>query len=247
MSKIKILIVEDELLTATDIEEKLTNIGYEVIGVVQNSNEAIRITRSKNPDIIIMDIKISGETDGIDTARIILEEWSGPIIFLTAYSHKEAVDRAKSLFPAAYLLKPFNITQFGIHLEMAIANYINQIPNHKGIKKQHTVSDAIFISVNQVYQKIYKRDIFFIEAAGSYISIQTKNGKHLISTNLKNLDKQLDDPTFVRIHRKYIVNIHMVERIEGNTIYLQQYPESLPIGDIYKQNISLHLQIITTK
>ena len=70
-----------------------------------------------------MDINITGNVDGIETAHIILESWHGPLIFLTAYSDKEYINRAKKLLPAAYLLKPFNVSQFAVFLEMAIHSF----------------------------------------------------------------------------------------------------------------------------
>jgi len=246
MGKIKILVVEDELLTATDIEEKLTCIGYEVVGIAQTSEDAVRLVKSKSPDLIILDIQIAGEKDGIETARLILEDWHGPIIFLTAFSHKEVVEKAKNLFPAAYLLKPFNIAQFAIHLEMAISNFLNQRAAITS-KTQRALPNSIFISVNQVYQKIEKSDILFIEAAGSYITIQAKDQKFMVSTNLKNLEKQLDDPQFTRVHRKYVVNLNHIERFDSSSVYLNNLIEQIPIGEMYRQNITSQLLIIKTK
>jgi AmiR/NasT family two-component response regulator len=197
MSKLKILIVEDELLTATDIEEKLSSLGYTIVGIAQNSETAVSLAKTRHPDVILMDINIAGNIDGIETARIILEEWHGPVIFLTAYSDKEYVTRAKTLLPAAYLLKPFNVSQFAIHLEMAIHSFFNQEPQlYKTQKKKLT--DSIFILVDQAYQKVKKKEILFIEASGSYAHIMTLQKNHLISSNLKKYRKTNGGPLFCK-------------------------------------------------
>ncbi len=204
------------------------------------------MAKTSHPDVILMDINIAGKIDGIDTARIILEDWSGPIIFLTAYSDKDYVAKAKALLPAAYLLKPIILSQFGINLEIAIHNFFchSPIPVKQSAKNP---PESIFISINQVYHKIMKSDILFIEASGSYININTVNQKILISTNLKSIEKQLDDPSFVRVHCKYLININKVDRIDGSSLRLSQYPESVPIGDNYKQLIYAQFQLIKTK
>lgn len=246
MSKLKILIVEDELLTATDIEEKLLSLGYMVVGIAQTSESAVALTKTKHPDVILMDINIAGKTDGIETARVILEEWHGPIIFLTAYSDKDYVTRAKALLPAAYLLKPFNISQFAIYLEMAIHSFFNQEPKSFRTQKMN-LSNSIFILVDQVYQKVKKEEILFIEASGSYAHIITLQKKHLLSTNLKNIEKQMEDPCFLRVHRKYVINITHIDRIESSCIYLMNFNDPIPIGDNYRHGIFSQLQVIKTK
>ncbi len=246
MGKLKIAIVEDELLTATDIEEKVTELGYTVVGIAQSAEAAIKLVNRTQPDVLLMDVKISGEMDGIAAADQILQNWYGPIIFLTAFSDKEIVDRAKKLIPAAYILKPFNMSQLSVSLEFAIHNFLNnQVKN--GNNANSILNQALFIHINQGYQKIMKADILYIEAMGSYIQIKSKNQNHLVSTNLKSIEKQINDHTFVRIHRKYLVNIDNIDRIEGSYLFLEGLREPLIIGELFRKSILTNLKIIKSK
>jgi CheY-like chemotaxis protein len=106
--KIKILVVEDEALIALDIQEKLTELGYNVLKIADNGADAIKYAEETRPDIILMDIVIKGDIDGIETALIIKEKFNIPSLFLTAYGSGSVIERAKKVNPIGYLLKPFD-------------------------------------------------------------------------------------------------------------------------------------------
>lgn len=106
MKKIRILIVEDEALIAKCLKMTLESQGYEVIGFVASGEKAIITTKEKNPDIILMDIHLSGEIDGIDAAKEIIENKNIPIIFMTGYDMTNFIERAQKINPAACLNKP---------------------------------------------------------------------------------------------------------------------------------------------
>jgi CheY-like chemotaxis protein len=107
MSLHRILVVEDESIVALDLRQRLEQMGFEVIATVATGSAALEQATSKNPDLILMDIQIKGEIDGIETASRITKLVDVPIIFLTANSDRSTIDRAKSAGPLAYLLKPF--------------------------------------------------------------------------------------------------------------------------------------------
>lgn len=119
MQKIDILVVEDEVIVANDIEATLTNLGYCVLGTVSSGEEAIRFAVSHRPDLIIMDIMLEGDLDGITAAKKIRQKFSIPVIFLTAYSNKKTLERAKTAKPYGYILKPFQETDFYTSIEIA--------------------------------------------------------------------------------------------------------------------------------
>jgi CheY-like chemotaxis protein len=116
----KILIVEDEAITAMELEETLKKRGYNVIGTVSNGGTAIRIAKEKWPDMILMDIRIEGKIDGIETANQISLFHDIPIIFLTAYSDDLTLTRAIKTKSHSFMLKPFNEKELYSNIEMAI-------------------------------------------------------------------------------------------------------------------------------
>jgi two-component system, response regulator PdtaR len=107
----KILIVEDEILIAMQLETNLLRAGYAVCGMATNGKDALDLVKNQHPDVVMMDIRLQGALDGIDTARLISDFSSASIIFMTGYSDPKLQARAMDLNPAAFLLKPVNISQ----------------------------------------------------------------------------------------------------------------------------------------
>lgn len=116
----RILIVEDEQVVALDIETKLTHFGYRVAGNVMSGEEAIESALKLRPDLILMDIRLSGKIDGIQAAEIINKEIYCPVIFLTAYSDDTTLTRAKQATPFGYLVKPFKAPDLRCMIDVAL-------------------------------------------------------------------------------------------------------------------------------
>ncbi len=104
----KILIVEDELIAAEYLKRILESNGYSVIDVVDSGNEAIRVAKTEQPDIILMDIYLQGHMSGCEAALHISKTFTGHIVFLTAYAEEEMVDYAVAAHASGYLMKPYN-------------------------------------------------------------------------------------------------------------------------------------------
>jgi PAS domain S-box-containing protein len=119
MPKIKILVVEDESLVAKDIQNMLRGLGYEVLGVLSSGEEAIASLGRSEPDLVLMDIVLKGEIDGIVAAERIWETYGIPVIYLTAYADETTLARAKVTEPFGYILKPFDERELQTTIEMA--------------------------------------------------------------------------------------------------------------------------------
>ena len=117
----RIMIVEDEVGTALVLEELLENMDYEVAGVAHSGEEAVDMAEGLTPDLILMDIVMPGEMDGIDAARKIGQDI--PVVFLTGYSEDELIEKAKSVEPHGYILKPFQPNQIKAAIEIALYNH----------------------------------------------------------------------------------------------------------------------------
>ncbi|WP_424354540.1 response regulator [Methanobacterium sp. MBAC-LM] len=104
---VNILIVEDESIVALDIQDKVERLGYGVLAVVSSGEKAIEEVKKSQPDLVLMDIVLKGEIDGIETAERIREHFNIPIIYLTAHSDNQTLNRAKITGPFGYLVKPF--------------------------------------------------------------------------------------------------------------------------------------------
>jgi|GEM_PF-4389424 len=120
MSKQKIMVVEDEAIVAEDIRMHIEDEGYEVVQVVDSGEKALEYLKSNRVDLILMDIMLAGELDGIDTASKVKELYLTPIIFLTAYSDQKKLERARMAEPYGYLIKPFDERELRSTLTMAL-------------------------------------------------------------------------------------------------------------------------------
>jgi PAS domain S-box-containing protein len=120
MAKERILIVEDQKIVAEDIKEVLTKLRYKVIGIVSSGEEAIKKAEETQPDLILMDIKLKGEMDGIEAAKNIRAHLDISIVYLTAYSDEKTLERAKITEPFGYIIKPFEDRELHSTIEMAI-------------------------------------------------------------------------------------------------------------------------------
>ncbi len=116
----RILVTEDEGIVAADIEDRLISLGYTVTAVCSNGEDAIAKVDETEPDLIMMDIMIKGDMDGVETASMIKAKHDIPIIFLTAYSDDSTFNRAKITEPFGYILKPFEERELRTNIEMAL-------------------------------------------------------------------------------------------------------------------------------
>lgn len=120
MEKIQILVVEDEYIIANEIKEILVDLGYVVPYIVASGEDALQKTKECKPDLILLDIKLKGEMNGIETASKIHSLYDIPVIYLTAYVDKKTLDRAKITSPYGYLVKPFNDRELHASIEIAL-------------------------------------------------------------------------------------------------------------------------------
>ncbi|AFZ14621.1 response regulator receiver sensor signal transduction histidine kinase [Crinalium epipsammum PCC 9333] len=146
MNDIKILIVEDELLIARSLDRKLQDLGYTVVDIVSSGEAAIQSVEQLQPDLILMDIVIKGELDGIETAAIIHEKSTTPVIFVTAYADDDTLERAEKTGSYGYILKPFKEREINATIKIALAKHQEHLKTSKSL--------SILEAVNQDKSRI---------------------------------------------------------------------------------------------
>jgi CheY-like chemotaxis protein len=117
----RIIVVEDERLVARDLEKRLTNLGYEVVGSAASGEAALRQVEELRPDMVLMDIVLAGAMRGTEVARRIWSDWQIPVVYLTAFSDAVILEDVKGSEPYGYILKPFNSKQLHAILQLAIS------------------------------------------------------------------------------------------------------------------------------
>jgi len=200
MSKLRILIVEDEPVIAENISMYLDNADFEVSGIAYDSLEAKDQLISNTPDAAILDVNLESDEDGIDIAGYINEKLQLPFLFLTSYSDKETLERAKKVKPSGYIVKPFNEKTLLASLEIAISNFTAE-KNHSlpplNLEKINNylmspVSEREYELVQLLYEGITNTQI----AEKLFISVNT------VKTHLKSIYLKLDAGTRIEVIRR---------------------------------------------
>jgi two-component system, response regulator PdtaR len=120
MSKHRILVVEDEAIVAADLQERLSQQGFEVVGWATSGEEALELVRKTAPDLVLMDIILNGALDGLEAAEACRAYYALPVIYLSANANEGLLERAKRTEPFGYLLKPFDERELKVCIELAI-------------------------------------------------------------------------------------------------------------------------------
>ena len=132
MNSEKIMVVEDEWVVADQLCRNLEDIGYRICSTASAGDEAIRKVEADSPDLILMDIVLKGKMDGIEAAARINSQFNIPVIYMTAYTNQEYIERAKQTKPFSYLVKPFNQEELRANIEMALHRHVTdkEIKDH---------------------------------------------------------------------------------------------------------------------
>lgn len=243
--KVKILIVEDEMIIGANISMQLQNLDYNVLKIIPRAEEVLPFLKSQLPDILLLDINLGGEVDGIELAHLIQKEYKIPIIFLTANADEAHFNRAKTTNPYAFISKPFKKIDLQRALELTILRVQEELKLTEATQEDEqpfVLNESIFVRSHDKMIKVVIADIFYIEAERNYCKIHCKEKKHLIVSTLKDLEEKLTINTLMRIHRSFIVNLNHIEEIATSHVVIAK--KAIPISSEMKKELFLHIQKI---
>lgn len=240
---LKILIVEDETITALDLRQTLETAGYIVTAIADDYQTAVRAVKQNPPDLALIDINLADSTaNGVVTAKELVRQHQMPIIYLTANSQPATFQAAKETLPAAYLLKPFRHDELTLQIELAY---------HFFQSKQAGTTDlgCLYWPVNGGHEQVDIEQVLYLEADGAYASavVLGVEKPYHISTNLKHLAQYFPEPVFFRLSRSLIINLKYLKRIEQNHLYLGDYKLPVPIPTASRKELLKRLTVVRTK
>ena len=237
MNNLKIGVVEDEIIIADNLCNTLKKIGYDVTNPAPTFGKAIEMIENEKPDLVLLDIQLKGTKDGIDLAWKIKEDYGIPFIFLTANADAATVQRAKETNPPAYLVKPFTRDDLYSAIEICLHNFHQEKQPTADQKptEHYLVKDALFIKDGNYFHKIKFTDILYLESEHVYVTVHTAQKKILVRTSMQQYLDNFDDKQFVRIHRKFVVNIQHVETINSENIVVNGV--ELPLGRTFRDEL----------
>lgn len=245
-SPIKILIVEDEMIIAANIALQLSSLGYEVTGIIPRGEEALNSIKQNRPDILLMDLSLKGEIDGIETVQIIQNDYKIPVIYLTANADDLNFNRAKDTNPYAFISKPFKKLDLQRAIELTVSRLQSETNTEKIPSKENItpfiLSDCIFVRHQDKMVKVDIKDILYIEAERNYCRIYSKDKKYLLVITLKDMDEKLPQQHFIRVHRSFIVNLSQIDEVANDHIVIAR--KAIPVSKTLKEELLKRLQTI---
>ena len=243
----KILMVEDDMIIAADISMQLTKLGYEVVGINTRGEDALNTIENNRPDIVLMDIILTGKMNGIEAARIILEKFQVPVVFLTSNSDDATFQQALTAKPYAFISKPFQKSNLERTLKLALQRIAVERESEPVIESTDHVStmdDRLFIRHKDQMVKVLLSEILYAEADRNYCKIYTEKQIYLLSVPLRNIESQLPATHFFRVHRSFVVNLKKIDAISEYHEYLTIQSHQVPISRRSKEEVIKHLKMI---
>ncbi len=232
MSKVRILIVENEAVIAMNIFDILEDLGYDVLEPATTYVEALDMLKSDQPDLAILDIRLSGTKTGIDLAHHINDEYELPFIFLTSNSDGATIEEAKNTNPAAFLVKPFVKDELFASIEIALHNYKQQENVGHSLDDSPVIKNAIFIKEKGVFHKVLINEIMVLKSEHIYIQLTTSAGRNfLVRGSFASLASTLPD-SFIRVHRSYMINTDFLVNIGKSSVLIGEL--EIPISQRHR-------------
>ncbi|MBK9488634.1 MAG: response regulator transcription factor [Haliscomenobacter sp.] len=215
MRKWKILIVEDEILIADTLHE-----------------EAVQLFTAEQPDLVLIDIRLSGPKTGIDLALFLQQQTQTvPFIYLTSQTDKKHIDQAKQTFPASFLTKPIQASALYANIEIALHKQETQSFNETKL--------SIYDGSNMYLVPI--EDILYLKADHVYVEVHSKNQGVLIQR--KSLTEILEDlplPPFLQVHRSFVINLKAVTGWQPQCVFINE--TTIPISRARRKEILEYLE-----
>ncbi len=231
MSSVRILIVEDEVLIADALKRHLTRKGYLVTGTAISYQEALASYQEQQPDIVLLDIRLSGPQTGIDIGQWLRQQPAQtPFIYLTSQLDQQSLDAAKATFPAGYLSKPVHPGSLFTTVEIVLHNHKTQ-PKPSGNVRLYDGKQHYQVAIN---------DILYLRSNHIYVQVKLAGEKEIVPrSSLKELIDQMPGGQFLQTHRSFAVNVQKVDRWDQEYIYIG--PHTIPISRSRRQSVLAYL------
>lgn len=225
MNNTRILIVEDEILIAEDLKDTLFDLGFSQVDMAHDRKSAIEMIHTVNPQIVLLDIRMEGETDGLEIGKFIAENTKQPFIYITAHSDVAMVKEIVKTRPEGYITKPVKKSDLFAAISLAL-------------QKVKVEDRSKSISIKDGYSNVLIQldKILFVEAEGNYLNIVCEDRRYVSRQSMESIMEEMNDERFFRIHRSYFVNTQKILKYSKKEIQIGIYklPVSRNIGNEFE-------------
>jgi len=218
----------------------INELGYDLIGTAASAVEAYALLKVKKPDLIISDVSLKGDIDGIEMINK-LEGYAGAVIFITQYRDEILYERARALKPIAYLVKPFDKFSLQSCIETAFTSLEGESENANMVLNEEETSnsdDSFFVRQNNILSKVKAMDIQSVHSDGNYCEFVLKEGKkYVVKMSLVTALKKLPSKDFVRVHQRFALQAGLIEGIDTIENKVLIGDKSYPMGRTYRKEL----------
>lgn len=250
-----VLIVEDENLIAQHLQKILRGLNYDVVGVARRATDALQLLRQGPlPDLVLLDIMLRGEIDGIDLAHRLRAEYQLPFLFVTAFADATTLARATQTHPLGYIVKPFEEKDIYAALEMYWANtetaaVTAPVSAPLSVLAPEPIEslahDSIFIRHRRQLIKVRFDELLWVEADSNYTLLQTSESKYAVANTLRQVEERLPAADFIRIHKTYVVALRMITALDTHNVTIGN-GTLIPLGRTYQPMLMSRLNLLRT-
>lgn len=222
-------IVEDEVLIAQGLERNLRRHGYNVAPPALDFEEAVEMLKTGKPDLVILDINLEADKNGIQVAEYIRDNYGIPFIFLTSHLDFSTLDAAKTTQPAGYLTKPFHFESLFTTIEVGLHNFYRKAEEE----------ESIGLKTGTRTELVKPSDILYLKTDHVYVEVYLADRMLLVRKPLRELVDELPDD-FFQVHRSYAVNMRHVVSFGAGVVVLSEI--EIPVSRSYKEELVKRLK-----
>lgn len=228
------IIVDDEEMSRNAMKHLIEQVSFlNLIKTCEGSLDAVKVLEKEKVDVVFLDIEMP-DMNGMELIKFLKTR---PLIILTT-SHKEYALDAFDCNVVDYLVKPVSLIRF-----LQSADRAKELFENSKTQLESGNKDYFFVKNNSVMNKLFIKDILWIEAMGDYVTVNATNKKFTLHTTLKAIEEKIPANKFVRVHRSFIVAVDNISAVEDTIICINN--KLIPVGALYKESFMKRLNLLT--
>jgi two-component system, LytTR family, response regulator LytT len=240
---VRVFAVEDDLIHQENLIVTLDELGYQLVGLETQAEEALPKVQAARPDVVLLDIRLAGQQTGIDLGNQINQQLTTPIIYVTSFTDAATFRQASRSHPYAYLPKPVAPISLQSSIELALQHAQRPEPPPQQWESDLLFRDCFFVKVGPRLVKLRPEDVQWIAVSGNrYCEVVTAERRAHVRATLAEIQQKLAPSPLIRVHRSYLINLHFLESIHEPQQTLEVAGHVIPLGKTYRGSLMQRLR-----
>lgn len=245
MSRVRILVVEDEPVIAADMVALLNDLGHVVVATCRDARSAMLAFGRHAPELLLLDINLGRGADGVRIAEEVIAIRPTPFLFVTSHTDQATLERVKRVRPAGFIIKPFDAEDLRTQIEIALARYAASTPADRqpqdDQRQDFVIGGSLFVRDKGRLVKVPIDEVIYAEADGNYVTIHTAERRYVLTSALSAIEERLRSPWFMRVHRGFLVDLRRITGVEEKRVLLGKI--AVPVGRTHRELLKKRLDL----